>query len=272
MLKKSFGTLKNNPVLILLFLAAVVVYAVPMLLFLPEVRNIMEISRGIAENPANASSMDLSQMTSMLMSTLKLYLYLLLLAVLGIVFLSGYGNMLAAAVNEGKASWKIFLFGIRKFLGKVILSALLLLAITFGFSLILSTFTIPYTMAGIFANKGNPGNMMESQLVITTITMVLSVFLYPMIELWLPAVFLEKEEGVVSCFRKGIRASLRKYLPLLTITAVMILPLLILYIVSGDIYSIMDSPFYIISFVYQAVIAPILLTFLFHTYRNQKNE
>jgi hypothetical protein len=272
MLRKSLIVLKNNPLLILLFLLPILVYTIPMFFFMPDLKKIIDISKGITENPSNPPMVDLPQMTDMILSTMKMYLFMLVLGILGLIYAAGYGNMLAAAVNDGKASFKIFVFGIRKLLGKVILSVLLLVAISIGFGIVVSICTLPFTFIGLATNNLNPGKMFEFQIVLQIITLIISVFIYPFIELWLPAIFLERNDGVITCFKKGLRAGRKKYLLLVAVTAVMILPVLILYIVSGDIYSILESPIYFALLAYQVIIMPVILAYLFTIYNEFKKN
>jgi hypothetical protein len=184
--------------------------------------------------------------------------------------MAGYGNMLAAAVNDGKASFKIFIFGIRKYLGKTILSALLLVAIAIGFGIVISICTLPFTIMGVAMNNYNPEKLLATQMIIQIVTLAISVFLYPFIELWLPAIFVERDDGVMACFKKGLRAGRKKYLLLVAVSAVMLLPATVLYIVSGDMYSIIESPLYIVLLVYQAIILPVVLAVLFTVYNEMK--
>jgi hypothetical protein len=272
MLKKSLEMLKSNPLLILLFLFAILAGAIPMLLMMPDMKKIIDISKGITENPSNPPMMDLPQMTTLILSTMKMYLFILVLGILGLIFVAGYGNMLAAAVNDGKASFKIFVFGIRRFLGKIILSALLLVAIGFGLGIVVSIFTVPFTFVGMATNNYDPEKMFAIQRVIQIVALIISVFLYPFVELWFPAIFIERNDGVIACFKKGLRAGRRKYLLLVAVTAVMVLPMLILYVISGDVFSIIESPLYIVSLIYQAIIAPVILAYLFTIYNEMKKN
>jgi hypothetical protein len=83
MFKKSLLMLKNNPLLIFLFLLAILIYAISMILFIPDMKKIMDITKEITANPTKPSAMDLSQMTAMILSTMKLYLFMLILYILG---------------------------------------------------------------------------------------------------------------------------------------------------------------------------------------------
>jgi hypothetical protein len=266
MLKKSFILLKNNPLLIVLILLAVAAYAVPTVLFLPETQKMLELSKGFYQNPS-APSADITQMTGMLLSTLKIYLFMLVYGILGVLFLSGYGNMMAAAVNEGKASMKVFLFGIRKFTGKTLLSALLLCALVAGFSIIFSICSTPFIITSTISGRFDYASMMEFQNILQIVVLGISLFLYPLIELWLPAIYLERSDGVFACFRKGIRAGVRNYPVLLAATAALMLPFAILYAFSGDLYKLIYQPSYYLLFVYQAVAIPVILAFLFSLYK-----
>lgn len=269
MLKKAFAILKNNPMLLILLILAILACATVTILLMPEMRNTLQLSKGIAKNPAGSAA-DFSQMSSMLLSLLKIYLVILVLGILGLVFLSGYGNMLAAAVNGGKASFRVFLHGIRRLFGKVFLSALLLIAIIMGVSIVISIGTVPFTIAGLTAGNASSGGVLRMQMIIQIITLIITVFLYPFIELWLPAIFLERNDGVISCFKKGLKAGLQNYLVLLAITAVMMVPPIILYAFTGDIYSILDSPLYLLSFLYQLIVTPVILVVLFFMYYEKR--
>ncbi len=272
MLKKSLLMLKNNPLLILMFLLAILIYLIPMFLFMPAIKKIIDISKEITENPSNPSAVDLKQMIAMISSIMKLYLFIFILGILSLLYISGYGNMLAAAVNDGKASFKIFTFGIRKYFGKIILSALLFAAISIGFAIVISICTLPFTFAGIAANNFDPEKISAMQIIIQIIVLTISVFLYPFVELWLPATFIERKEGVISCFKKGIRAGRQKYLLLVAVSAIIFLPYTVLYIVSGNRYSILESPLYIVSLAYQTIIIPVVLAVLFTIYNDLKKE
>lgn len=272
MLKKTIRMLKNNPMLIIMPVLGILISGATMLFMIPSVKNILAISGNTGAG--SLPPVEYQQGLQMLSSMLIFYLVLFVLGILGIVFLAGYGNMLAAAVNDGKASLKVFLFGIRRFFGKTFLSALLFTGITIGFSFAISIIAMPVMLAGVIRggmeNSLSMQGMMNRQTAFQVVTLILSAFLYPFIEMWVPSIFLNRNDGVTACFRKGLRAGKRKYLTLLVVTAVMVLPMLLLNLFSGNVYKMLESPLYYLSFVYQAIVSPVIVAYLFLLYKEER--
>ncbi len=268
MLNKALITLKKNPMVILFFILALVISAVPMIFLLPDINRIMTISNGIPNSTVNTPEINPTEVIEMLLASMKLLLFSLVTCAFDIIFVAGFGNMLAAAVNEGKASLKIFLFGIKKFFGKTLLSVLLLAAIIFGFSLVISVIAIPFTLTSVLDSTLNPEAMLKRQKVIQLITGAITVFLYPFAVLWLPAIFLDRNDSVLACFRNAVKAGVKKYVTLLAAIAVMMLPVFVMFGFSKNIYSTIEPSFYIVMYIYQAAVMPILLTYLFTLYNN----
>jgi len=264
-LKKSLLILKSNPMIIVLFVLAIVLLAVPAMLVLPDTNRLMAISGEISRNLTSSSGVDIL-ITEMLFSILKLLLYSLAVCGFGIVFIAGLGNMLAAAVNGGKASIKIFRFGIKKFFIKTLLSFLLLVAVIYGFSIIISIISIPFALMGVMNNAFDPDAIAGNQRMVSIVSSGLMIFLYPLILLWFPSIFLNRNDGVLACFKKGFKAGIKKYFVLVAVTVVTLLPTILLYIFTKNIYSILESPSYILMYAYQAIIMPFLLIYLFELY------
>lgn len=270
LLKKSFIILKNSPMIVVIFILVSAISAVPVIFLLPDINRMMAFSNEILKNSANMTQPDPQQTIQMLMTYLKFGIYSLVTCGIGIVFMAGFGNMLAAAVNEGKASLKIFFFGIRKFFTKTLLSLLLFAALIFGFSIIISIISVPFTIIGAMNNTFDPEAILGKLRVIQIFSYAMMIFLYPFVELWLPAIFLERNDGVTVCFRKGLKAGIKKYIKLVAVTAVMLLPTFVLFGFMENIYSIMYSPFYISAIIYQVIIMPVILTYLFMLYNENK--
>lgn len=272
MLIKSLITLKNNPMVIALFVLVMIISAVSVMLLMPDINSMMEISREMSQNPTNPPDIDPQEILEMLSSTVKLLLYSLVACGFAVVFVAGVGNMLAAAVNNGKASLKIFFFGIKKFFGKTLLSFLLLAAFIFGFSIIISIVSIPFTITGVINGNFNPDSVLSGQKIITVFSNIVMILLYPFVLLWLPAIYLDRNEGVLACFRNGFKAGVKKYIILVAVTTVMLLPTLFIYVFSKDIFTILDSPYYYLMYIYQIIITPVLLTFLFILYNEMRKK
>ena len=270
LLKKTLVILKNSPMIIVLFVLAIAISAVPIILLLPDINRIMAFSNEIAKNYGSLTPPDPQQTIQMLMTYLKLGIYSLVTCGIGIVFMAGFGNMLAAAVNGGKASLKIFIFGIRKFFTKTLLSLLLLVALIFGFSIIISIISVPFTIMSVINSTFDPEAILGRQRAIQIFSCAMMIFLYPFVELWFPAIFLERNDGVTACFRKGLKAGVKKYIILVAVTAVMLLPSLVLFGYVENIYSIMYSSFYIFTIIYQAIVMPVMLTYMFMLYNETK--
>ena len=269
MLKKSLVTLKNNPMIIILLVLVIILSAVSVMFLMPDLNRIMEISNEISRNSTNPAGINPQEMTEMLFSSMIMLLYSLVACAFAIVFMAGYGNMLAVAVNDGKASLKIFLFGIKKFFVKTLLSFLLAAAIVFGASIVISIISTPFTIAGIM-NAFDPEAMISMQRVMMVFSSIVMILLYPLVVLWLPAIFLDRNEGVMACFRNGFKAGVKKYIFLIMVIAVMLLPTILLFIFTENVYSIMQSPFYYYMYIYQAIIMPVLLMYLFVLYNEMK--
>ena len=270
MLKKSLVTLKNNPMIIILLVLVIILSAVSVMFLMPDLNRIMEISNEISRNSANPAGINPQEMTEMLFSSMIMLLYSLVACGFGIVFMAGFGNMLAVAVNDGKASLKIFLFGIKKFFVKTLLSFLLAAAIVFGASIVISIISTPFTIAGIMRNAFDPEAMISMQRVMMVFSSIVMILLYPLVVLWLPAIFLDRNEGVLACFRNGFKAGVKKYIFLIMVIALILLPTIFLFIFTENVYSIMQSPFYFYMYIYQAIIMPVLLTYLFVLYNEMK--
>lgn len=270
MLKKTFILLKKNPLLIVLPVLAVALILLSELPLIPDINRIMGLS-GNMNNLQNPTQMQLQDAIDIMSAALMMLLFALVYCVLAVIFISGYGNMLAAAVNEGKATLKIFLYGIRKFTGKVVLSFLLLLVIMIGVSIVISLVTTPLMFVGIARSGIDTGSIMNAQKTMQLAVQIIMLFLYPFIIMWFPAVFIEREAGVTACFRHGLRAGVRNYLPLVVVVLFILLPTLCIYIFT-DIYSMYETQRYLLMYVYQAIVLPVISAYLFVRYGEMKAQ
>lgn len=272
MLKKSLLALKKNPMIFITMAVFTLIMAALSLPMISETNKMMDIYTEMYDFSGDYPQINMQDTMVMMLSSLKIFLYSLILGFLGLCFMSGYGNMVEAAMNEGKASLKIFFYGIRKFFGKVFLSALLLTGIILGFSIVISLITTPLLIAGTISGSFTPGNIFESQKVIQISTMVIITLLYPLLLLWLPAIFADRKDGVINCFKSGLRASRKRYLQLLPAIALIMLPTLFLYVFSENTFEMLKTPYYFLIYPFQAIILPVVITYLFVMYKAARPE
>jgi hypothetical protein len=270
MLKKTLLLLKKNPLLIILPVLAIALALVSEIPMLEQIDRIMGLS-GNTNNLQSPPQLQLQDAIEILSALLYMLIFGLIYCVLAVIFASGYGNMLAAAVNEGKATIKVFAFGIRKMIGKVVLSFLLLAAIMIGVSIVISIFTTPVIFANLAKGGFNPGSFMNTQKAMQIIIQIIMLFLYPFIIMWFPAVFMEREEGVTGCLKLGIRAGIRNYLPMVAVVAFTLLPTLCIFIFS-DIYTVFENRLFFLTYIYQAIALPVISAYLFVRYAETKAQ
>jgi hypothetical protein len=283
MFKKTIRLLRANPIIFIagaLFVLLTAAISIPMV---SEARDILQINsdmldtlsnfdfddgEGIAESTEDimTSAMDIR------MSTWKMYAYLLLLGLLTIGFIAGYGNMIAAAMNEGRAGWKTFFHGFKKFFGKVFLSSLLLMGIAIALSIVLSSITVPLIIAQTIKGSLNMESLMKGQKAIQLITYSIAVFTYPLIMLWMPSIFTNRKDGVVNCFKHGIRAGKKKYKQLVALAVIMIIPSFLMTLLTDNVYKMIETNSIFLIYPFAAVIVPIVTTYLFVMYHDFKAE
>ncbi len=271
-MQRILQILFKNPLLIILPAAGLMLLGASMLLLIPDTNRMMDMYAGMTDYTSFANNIDVQDMAFIMATSLKSALFSLLYCVLFVIFIAGYGNQQSAAVNGGNASFRVFFFGIKKLIGKVILSFLLLTGIIIGFSLIVSIVTTPMIFATVLAKGPSQGNLMGMQKGIQVVMLVIMTLLYPLIVLWLPAIFLDRQEGVMACFKNGLKAGAKKYFRMLAVIVVMLLPTLLLYILSDNIYTMFRAPWFYLIYPYQMIIIPIIVTYLFLQYDDFKKQ
>lgn len=269
-MNKIFQVLIKNPLLIILPAAAAIVLFGYALVLFPDMSRIMDAFAEVFDTGNFEQNFGFEDVTFMLSFYLKVGVLSLILCALSVVFIAGYGNTQAAAVNGGKASFKIFFFGIRKFTGKVILSLLLLLGVFYAVGIVISIVVTPFTVAAFISTDFSIGSIMETQMVLQIVIMIVMTLLYPLILLWLPAIFLDRQDRVIACFKNGVRASRKNYLKLLPVTIIMMLPTLLMYITSDNVFTMLKSPFLYLMYPYQMIVTPLIVTHLFIKYDSLK--
>ncbi len=272
MLQKSLMVLKNNPIIFIMMAVFMLLMAVISLPMITQSNKIMDINSGLYNSSGSYPQLDIQDSIDMMVSSLIVFAYSLVLGFASLAFLSGYGNMIAAVMNEGKASLKVFLYGLRKFFGKVLLSALLLAGIIIGFSIVASLITTPLIIAGALTGSFYAKDIIESQRMVQIVTSVITTFLYPLLLMWLPTIFIDRQDGVINCFKNGLRASRKKYLHLLPASALMMMPTLLLFVLSENIHEIFNTAGYYLIYPFQALILPVVITYLFVVYQAFRSE
>jgi|GEM_PF-1984592 hypothetical protein len=270
MVKKIFMTLIRNPLLFILPAAGIALNCISSLLLLPDIKKVAEISSGLLNFESFEQSTYFQNMPSMMAASQKSSLLSLLYYIFLIVFIAGYGNMQAAVMNEGKALFRVFLFGIRKFAGKVILSLLLLAVFAFGISIIITIAALPVFIWNALTDGFSYAFIIGAFRQFQLISLIIIILTYPLIMLWLPAIFVDREDGVIACFKSGVRAGARSYFLLLPAVTILELPLLLLHILSRDMFSIAANPYYPLIFPYQMIVVPFIITYLFYRYDQTK--
>lgn len=271
MVKKTIDTIKSNPMIFIVMFVYVLLIAV---LSIP----IISETNKTTDNYANITSFSriypdiyARRMSEIMLSCSKIIFYSLMLLLLRICFISGYGNMVEAAMNEGKASLKIFFYGFRKFFGKVILSALLLVAVTIGFGIVVLLITIPLTIIGVLSGTFTADNMLSGQKAIQIFISVIILLIYPLLLLWLPAIFAERKDGVVKCFKNGFREGKRHYVQVLLASVLMMLPVFLQYLLCDNLYELTKTPYYLLIYPIQGIILPFVITYLFVLYHTVRS-
>lgn len=270
---KIIQVMMKNPLIIILPVVAVLLLAVPYMLLQPDISRLVDFYAGMTDMESFIENIDIEDSILMLSVTLKTGVISLIIAALMVVFLAGYGNLQSAVVNGGKASFRIFLYGIRKFTGKVILSFLLLIGVIYGISFAISLVTTPIIVAGIIRDGPLQADILGMQMLLQIVMIIIMTLLYPFLILWLPAIFIDREERrVVECFKNGLRAGKKKYFQLLPVIVAMMLPTLLLYLLSDNLFVMLKTPYFYLVFPYQMIVFPYLLTFIFFKYDSYKKE
>ena len=267
MLKKSLETLKKNPVIIMTYLVVAVVLFLSVFFFMPNVNKIVDISNEITKNQANPSAIDTQIIINMFVILLKLFLFGFIVCVLGVIYMAGFGSMIAEAVSEGKTALKSFFTGIKKNIKKTILSFLLLIAFSIGLGILMVIISMPFSVFSAIRNINDTQAVYNSQRIIQALSSIIMIFAYPFVELWLPAIFMDKEDGVITSLKKGVKAGKKNYKSLVVVTAVLFLPSIGLLVFIKDMNSAIISPVYIATYVYQVIVAPIVIVYLFNFYK-----
>jgi hypothetical protein len=273
MLRKSLDTLKKNPIIIFVYLLVTVILFLAIILILPDINKITAISNEITQTQVDPSTIDPQLIIDMMISGMKLLLFGLIVCIFGIIYVSGFGNMMSEAVIEGKTSIKSFFTGIKRSFKKTILSFLLLIAFSFGFGIIVALISMPFTISSMVKSSFDNQAVYNDQRIVQALSSIISIFAYPFVELWFPSIFMDKNDGVIASLKKGLRAGIKNYKLLVVVTAAMLLPsigLLVFNTGLNTINTVASSPAYIAIYIYQALLAPVIFIYLFTLYNKTR--
>lgn len=256
MVVKSLNLLKKNSVLILFYAAYMVVMYFIVFMLYPK-----DMSQFSNANPNNFD------FTAYFIVMTKLLIALLLMGVLGILFLSGFGNMNSEAVLKGKTSANSFLPGLKKFFVRVLLSSLLLAAFSIGLTIVLSIIAIPFTIFAVLS-----GNMMNS-IIIVIFTSAVVIFSVPFVILWFPSIFID-DTGVIQGLKNGAKAGVKNYWKLLLIILLMYLPVIVNTAInySSMANGVIFTPGYIVMCIIVSIITIIAIPAIFLIYEDYQQK
>ncbi len=258
MIKKSIKLLKENNSIILVYFIFFAITALIYFSLYPH--NMYDYIQG--------ESFDIA---GYMFAMMKMLIASLLMCGLSLLFISGYGNMMAEAIDYGKTSLKSFFPGIKKFFVRVLLMALLSGAIVFGFSIIIGIVSVLFAFMMLALSGGD--NILIVSIVIMLITVILLILAMPFIILWLPSIFLDNIK-IIQGLKNGFKAGVKNYGKLVLLLLVMYLPFFIYYIfaydslIQGKIY----TPGYYIIILLDAIVGIVVLPISFLIYKDYKNK
>ncbi len=259
MTKKTLQLIKNNPVIIMSYVAYMVISLLFIFFLYPNNLGSDSYMRdGVLDY-----SLYLATMRNLLIA-------LLLIFILSLLFLSGYCNMIKEAVLNGKTKLSHFVVGIKNYFPRVLLCMLLMLAIIILGAVLFGILSVAFT---ILASTTVSLSLFTLTLIIMLVTLLLVLIPSPFLVLWLPALFLENT-GVIRSLSLGARAGAKSYWRLLLATLILILPQAVYSILNynviteGTIFSIG----YFIMLGIMAVISLIYNTYIFMLYHEYSSR
>lgn len=256
MVVKSLNLLKKNSVIILFYAAyMVVMYLIVFMLYPKDMTQFMNV---------DPNNFDFAAYFIMMT---KLFIALILMGVLGILFLSGFGSMISEAVVKGKTSANSFLPGLKKYFVRVLLSSLLLVAFSIGLTIVLSIIAIPLTFLAILS-----GNMMNS-IIIGIFTSMIVIFSVPFVTLWFPSIFID-DVGVIQGLKNGAKAGFKNYWKLLLMILLMYLPVIVNTAInySSIANGVIFTPGYIVTCIIVSIITIIAIPAIFLIYEEYQQK
>lgn len=215
MLKKTLKLLKENPSIIIFYFFYTALIVV--------ITTIMANNLNI-----NIDAADTTQIFNFLKHTLGWWI---IIGVIFTIFMSGWGNMIAHAVNTDKAAPGTFFKGINEFILRMLITNLLLIIICIGFIIAITLISIPlfFIMESTVSSSG----AVTIGIIYGLVIALIFILLYPFFMLWYPAIFVDNI-GIMEAFQRSVRTSKKCYWTLVLTLFVSALPE-ILYIVITEV-------------------------------------
>lgn len=215
MLAKIIDLTKKNPILPILYLLYMALTISLVFLLLPD-------------------KLDQTDLVALLLASVKMLIYCIIMALAGLLFFTGFGNMLSIAAAGEKVTIGSFGTGLKKYILKMLLAGLLLVAIFIAFSIALSILLIPVIIIMSMGTAGDTSSISSSLGVVSSIVTALpTVFLMPFIILWFPAIFSD-DIKIIEALKRGAKTGTKCYGTLLLWTLIVYLPALIYMIFNSQ--------------------------------------
>jgi len=260
-LKRAIKLLKEKPVLILFYTVYLVVMLMIMFLLYPhDMRQFMEVE----------DTFELIQLFKMLMN---MFIAVILMIVLGILFMAGFGGMVAEACVTGKTYPSSFGKGIQRYGVRTLLAYLLLIVFSVVVSLFISLITIPFVILNALSIVNTVGVDSSSlsliSMIPSLISMVIIIFIAPFILLWFPAIYIDNI-GVMEGLKRGAKSGVKNYWKLMLAVFVVYIPMGIYLLFEYKTMSngIIFPPSFIVVTVVDSFLALIMIPYLYYIYKN----
>lgn len=202
MLRKTFQLLKNNPSILFFQLVFITGSFLSSFLF------------------CSVRQSEISNNSEYFLYCSKFLFSTVLGLLLDMIFIAGFGNTVSKAITTGKSGYATFFMGLKKNFVKSILSVLLLY-INYG---VFSSILFPVAaqiIADIFIPYGDFRNVFYYICIY-----IISIFIMPFTSLFLPAVFIDNDDILVS-FIMSIKLTIKNYKKLIWALSAMYIPIII---------------------------------------------
>lgn len=243
-------------------------------------------------NHATDFTLSVHSPLSMVTSLGSLVVITLVATLVGLIIYAGTGNMIKSAINNNQTSLKDFGTGVKKYLGKIILATLLIIAIMILAVLVICIPGVLLLVLSLwgdgFHGKGHiyPFNTLTIgsiiALAISVLAIIISVVVIGVLtSLWMPAVIMD-DEGVISGLSKGFKAAKKNFWTILGIGALYIIISWAVVIGLNLLYgavnrsTLLDIPAFhymdVISYAITIILTTVFTAFLFLVYKDTSKE
>ncbi|MGI6113668.1 MAG: hypothetical protein ACOYEJ_06055 [Mahellales bacterium] len=279
--KRAYGLISSHPIILLPQIGNIVISIIYSILTINQTNDLI-IG---AQDP-------LSMVTNLGNIMVMSLIVPLVIGFMGLIIYAGTGNMIKSAINCNSVSIKDFGEGIKKYLGKIVLSTLLAMAVAILASLVIAVIGVLLLFLGFgglnFTDGGQiyPFGTLSTGGIIALVIFILAIIILAvvisvLISLWLPAIIMDNE-GVISGFSKGFKAAKKNFWTILGIGALFTIIILAVVIGLNLLYAainrtaLMDVPPFhymnIISNIITIILTTIFTVFLFLIYKDTSDK